>query len=338
MDGPAVGGEVSAGKCHPSIESYVNATGGKYGFVTLAERYGDGRLPRIAVSDSLRAFKRGERRLHFDKALLDRMAATLGSGRQVMLFQNRRGFAPWVECTQCGWVAHCPRCSVTLTYHKLGDRMKCHLCGYSSALPAACPRCGTLAPGLMGFGTEKVEEEVASLFPTARILRLDRDTAASPARYERIVADFERGEADVLVGTQMVTKGFDFPKLGLVGILHADNLLNYPDFRASERAYQTMTQVAGRAGRTDAGGEVVIQTMQPDHPVVRQVQSFDYEGMVRSQLVERSAFGYPPYGKLVVVNLRHRDERLLGAAAAWVAARMRTSSGSGFTGPIARGG
>ena len=168
----------------PSIESYVNATGGKYGFVTLAERYGDGRLPRIAVSDSLRAFKRGERRLHFDKALLDRMAATLGSGRQVMLFQNRRGFAPWVECTQCGWVAHCPRCSVTLTYHKLGDRMKCHLCGYSSALPAACPRCGTPAPGLMGFGTEKVEEEVASLFPTARILRLDRDTAASPARYE----------------------------------------------------------------------------------------------------------------------------------------------------------
>ena len=317
----------------PSIESYVNATGGKYGFVTLAERYGDGRLPRIAVSDSLRAFKRGERRLHFDKALLDRMAATLGSGRQVMLFQNRRGFAPWVECTQCGWVAHCPRCSVTLTYHKLGDRMKCHLCGYSSALPAACPRCGTPAPGLMGFGTEKVEEEVASLFPTARILRLDRDTAASPARYERIVADFERGEADVLVGTQMVTKGFDFPKLGLVGILHADNLLNYPDFRASERAYQTMTQVAGRAGRTDAGGEVVIQTMQPDHPVVRQVQSFDYEGMVRSQLVERSAFGYPPYGKLVVVNLRHRDERLLGAAAAWVAARMRTLFGERVYGP-----
>lgn len=185
----------------------------------------------------------------------------------------------------------------------------------------------------MGFGTEKVEEEVASLFPTARILRLDRDTAASPARYERIVADFERGEADVLVGTQMVTKGFDFPKLGLVGILHADNLLNYPDFRASERAYQTMTQVAGRAGRTDAGGEVVIQTMQPDHPVVRQVQSFDYEGMVRSQLVERSAFGYPPYGKLVVVNLRHRDERLLGAAAAWVAARMRTLFGERVYGP-----
>ena len=185
----------------------------------------------------------------------------------------------------------------------------------------------------MGFGTEKVEEEVASLFPTARILRLDRDTAASPARYDRIVADFERGEADVLVGTQMVTKGFDFPKLGLVGILHADNLLNYPDFRASERAYQTMTQVAGRAGRTDAGGEVVIQTMQPDHPVVRQVQSFDYEGMVRSQLVERSAFGYPPYGKLVVVNLRHRDERLLGAAAAWIAARMRTLFGERVYGP-----
>ena len=319
----------------PSIESYVNATGGKYALVTLAERYGEGRLPHIVVSDSARAFRRGERRLHFDKALLDRMVAALDDGRQVMLFQNRRGFAPWVECPQCGWVAHCPRCSVTLTYHKLGDRLKCHMCGYSSSLPAGCPRCGTPTPKLMGFGTEKVEEEVAALFPSARILRLDRDTATSPARYERIVTDFERGAADVLVGTQMVTKGFDFPDLGLVGILNADNLLNYPDFRASERAYQTMTQVAGRAGRAAAGGEVVIQTMQPDHPVVRQGQTLDYEGMVRTQLAERSVFGYPPYGKLVVVSLRYRDERLLGQAAAWVAARMRSVFGERVYGPHA---
>ena len=319
----------------PSIESYVNARSGKYGYVSLAERYGDARLPHVLVSDSLRAFRRGERKLHFDKALLDRTVAVLDRGRQVMLFQNRRGFAPWVECPQCGWVAHCPRCSVTLTYHRQGDRLRCHMCGYSAALPAACPKCGTPSPGLMGCGTEKVEEEAAALFPAARILRLDRDTASSPSRYERIVNDFDNGRADMLVGTQMVTKGFDFPGLELVGILNADSLLNYPDFRACERAYQTMTQVAGRAGRRGACGEVVIQTMQPDHPVVRQVQAFDYEGMVRSQLAERSVFGYPPYGRLIVVRLRHRDGLLLGQAAEWLAGRMRAVFGDRVFGPHA---
>lgn len=319
----------------PSIESYVNATGGKYGFVTLNERYGDALLPRITISDSLRAFKRGERKLHFDKALLDRMASTLARGRQVMLFQNRRGFAPWVECPQCNWVAKCPRCSVTLTYHKQGGRMQCHVCGYSAAAPAVCPKCGTPSPRMLGLGTEKVEEETAALFPDARILRLDRDTATSPSRYERTVTDFERGAADILVGTQMITKGFDFPGLELVGILNADNMLNFPDFRASERAYQTMTQVAGRAGRSGPNGEVVIQTSQPDHPVIRQVQALDYEGMVKMQLAERSIFGYPPYGRLIKIIMRHSDDRLLNEAASWLAARARELFGSRVFGPHA---
>lgn len=319
----------------PSIESYVNATGGKYGLVSLTERYGAARLPRIVVSDSLNAFKRGERKLHFDKALADRVSSALDRGRQVMLFQNRRGFAPWIECGECGWVAICPRCSVTLTYHKQGDRLKCHLCGYSTALPKTCPKCATPSPKLMGLGTEKVGEEVAALFPSARMVRLDRDTATSPLRYEKIVADFESGAADILIGTQMITKGFDFPRLELVGIMNADSLLNFPDFRACERAYQMMTQVAGRAGRADAAGEVVIQTKQPDNPVIRQVQSLDYEGMVNTQLAERSIFGYPPYGKLIVVKLRHRDDKLLERASEWLAGRMRTVFGERVYGPHA---
>lgn len=319
----------------PSIESYVNATGGKYGLVTLTARYGAAQLPKITISDSLRAFRRGERKLHFDKALLDRAHETLARGKQIMLFQNRRGFAPWVECVECGWVAHCPRCSVTLTYHKQGGRLKCHMCGYSTGVIASCPKCGTPSPKLMGFGTEKIEEEVSVVFPDTRVLRLDRDTATSPARYEKIVYDFERGAADILVGTQMIAKGFDFPGLELVGILNADNLLNYPDFRASERAYQTMTQVAGRAGRADADGEVVIQTMQPGNEVIRQVQVLDYEGMVNSQLAERSVFGYPPYGKLIKVILRHRDERVTEQAALWLAARMRQLFAERVFGPHA---
>ena len=317
----------------PSIESYVNARGGKYGFVRLDERYGEGRLPAVVISDSLRALKRGERKFHFDKALSDRMCRTLAEGRQVMLFQNRRGFAPWIECSQCGWVARCPRCSVTLTYHKKGDRLVCHMCGYAGRLPLVCPECGTPAPAMKGFGTEKVEEDVSAMFPEARVSRLDRDTASSPGRYERIVSEFARGETDVLVGTQMITKGFDFPRLGLVGILNADNLLNYPDFRASERAFQTMTQVVGRAGRSDGGGQAVIQTMQPDHPVIRQVQTADYTGMVDTQLAERSVFGYPPYGKLITVTLRHRDPVFVEQAASWLAAGMRRMFGDRVYGP-----
>lgn len=319
----------------PSIETWVNARGGKYGFVRLTERYGEARLPQVLISDSQRAFRRGERKLHFDKLLSDNLRAVLDRGAQAILFQNRRGFAPWVECEPCGWVARCPRCSVTLTYHKQQRRLECHMCGYGMPLPERCPQCGTPSPQLKGLGTEKIEEEVAALFPTARIMRLDRDTASSPTRYRAIVEAFERGEADVLVGTQMLAKGFDFPQVELVGVLNADNLLNFPDFRAAERAFQLLTQVTGRAGRSNARGVAIIQTSQPDHTVIRQVQTLDYEGMVASQLVERCAFGYPPYGKLIVVALRHRDEVLVAEAAAWLAERMRRLFGKRVFGPHA---
>lgn len=319
----------------PSIESYVNATGGKYGYVRLNERYGDAQLPTVIVSDSTRALKRGERKLHLDKALFDRMTETLEKGKQVMLFQNRRGFSPWVECVQCGWVMHCPRCSVTLTYHKTTNKLLCHTCGWSSPLPAVCPKCSTPSPKLSGFGTEKIEENLSQIFPSARVLRLDRDTATSPKRYEQIISDFACGAADILVGTQMITKGFDFPGVELVGILNADNLLNYPDFRSAERAFQTITQFSGRAGRSSANGEVVIQTTQPDNAVIRQAQLSDYEGMVSEQLAERSAFGYPPFSKLIVISMRHRDQRLLGQAATWFSDRIREVFASRVYGPHA---
>lgn len=319
----------------PSIESYVNATGGKYGYVRLTERYGNAQLPSVIISDSIRALKRGERKLHFDKALKDRMTETLAHGKQVMLFQNRRGFSPWVECSGCGWVMHCPRCSVTLTYHKTTNKLLCHTCGWSSPLPAVCLKCGIPSPKLSGFGTEKIEENITAMFPEARVLRLDRDTATSAKRYGQIVSDFACGAADILVGTQMITKGFDFPGVELVGILNADNLLNYPDFRAAERAFQVITQFSGRAGRKSDCGEVVIQTTQPDNKVIRQAQQSDYEGMVAEQLAERSAFGYPPYGKLIVVTLRHHDERLLAQAGSWFAARMREVFSDRVYGPHA---
>lgn len=319
----------------PSIETWVNARGGKYGFVKLTERYGEARLPQVLISDSQRAFRRGERRQHFDKLLLDSLGAVLERGAQAILFQNRRGFAPWVACEPCGWVARCPRCSVTLTYHKQRQRLECHMCGYVMPLPHQCPQCGAPSPQLMGLGTEKIEEEVAALFPAARILRLDRDTASSPSRYRAIVETFERGEADILVGTQMLAKGFDFPRVELVGVLNADSLLNFPDFRAAERAFQLLTQVTGRAGRANARGEAIIQTSQPEHPVLRQVQTLDYEGMVVAQLAERSLFGYPPYGKLLVVTLRHRDATLVAEAAAWLAAQMRRQFAKRVFGPHA---
>lgn len=323
------------GSATPSIESYVNAKNGKYGYVTLPERYGSGCLPQITVSDTLRAVKRGERNSHFNKDMLDKMEEALQAGRQVMLFQNRRGFSPYVECDDCGWAAQCPHCNVTLTLHKGAGELRCHYCGYRTPVPPRCPSCKSGQPAPKGFGTEKVEEELERLFPAARIARLDRDTAQSPRSYERIIDDFARRRTDILVGTQMITKGFDFSGVSLVGVLNADNLLNYPDFRVGERAFQLLTQVAGRAGRDDDAGEVVIQTSQPQHPVIRFVVEDDYEGMVSSQLAERSIFLYPPYGRLIALTLRHSDRDLLWRGAETLAAALRKVFGRRVLGPEA---
>ena len=328
------GGRTLLGSATPSLETWLNAEGGKYGRAVLAERYGDARPPEILVSDTIRAAKRGERHAHFNKLLLDKMEETLGRGEQVMLFQNRRGFSPYVECSQCGWTARCPHCNVTLTYHKGGARLVCHYCGYTAPVPAKCPSCEVTEVLPRGFGTEKVEEEIARLFPEARVARLDRDSVTSERAFNAIISDFEARKTDILVGTQMITKGFDFGGVSLVGILNADNLLNNPDFRAAERAFQLMLQVAGRAGRRSDGGEVVIQTSEPGHPVIRQVVAGDFAGMARMQLSERKAFFYPPYARLTSLTLRHRDVALLRRGVTELAARLRVRFGRRVLGPM----
>lgn len=330
-----IGCRTLLGSATPSLESYLNARSGKYGHVVLTERYGGSMPPQILLSDTLRAVKRGERRTHFNKLLLDRMAETLSGGGQTMLFQNRRGFAPYVECRECGWTARCPRCNVSLTLHKADGRMVCHYCGHAEPIPGKCPRCRAAEPAPMGFGTEKVEQEIARHFPQARIERLDRDSATSERAFRRIVETFARGEADILVGTQMITKGFDFGGVELVGVLNADNLLNDPDFRSAERAFQLLTQVAGRAGRRQTPGTVVIQTSEPEHPLLQQVLAGDYEAMARCQLAERKTFFYPPYARLVRITLLHRDPVPVRRAANTLAALLRERFGRRVLGPAA---
>ncbi|MDE7123308.1 MAG: primosomal protein N', partial [Alistipes sp.] len=323
------------GSATPSLETWLNARTGKYGRAVLGERYGAAQPPELLLSDTLRAAKRGERRGHFNKLLLDRIGETLDRGEQTMLFQNRRGFAPYVSCTECGWTARCPECNVTLTYHKARRQLECHYCGHAEAVPARCPACEVAEPVPMGFGTEKIAEQIAELFPRARVARLDRDSATSERAFSATVADFAARRTDILVGTQMIAKGFDFEGVSLVGVLNADNLLNNPDFRAAERAFQLLTHVAGRAGRREVPGEVVIQTSDPGNRVIRQVVAGDYEAMACAELAERQAFFYPPYARLVALTLRHRDPALLRRGAGELAQRLRLRFGRRVLGPIA---
>ena len=323
------------GSATPSLESWLNARSGKYAYAFLGERYGEAHPPEILLSDTLRAARRGERRSHFNQLLLDRIGETLARGGQVMLFQNRRGFAPYVACAACGWTPRCPECNVTLTYHKAGARLVCHYCGHTEPLPAECPVCHGAAPVPMGFGTEKIEEEIARLFPGVRVARLDRDSVTSERAYREILADFAGHRTDLLVGTQMIAKGLDFDGVELVGVLNADNLLHNPDFRASERAFQLLVQVAGRAGRRAEPGVVVIQTAEPGHPLLQQVVKGDYEAMALGQLAEREAFFYPPYARLIALTLRHRDAALLRDGTLRLAARLRARFGRRLLGPMA---
>lgn len=325
---------VVLGSATPSLESYLNATSGKYAYVELTERWGDAVLPEVVISDTLRAVKRNERRTHFNLDLLQSMRLSLEAGEQAILFQNRRGYAPYIQCRTCGYSPRCPHCNVTLTRHKATNRMECHYCGYTMPAPQVCPNCEVQDMALMGFGTEKVVEEISRLMPEARIERLDGDTSTSERAFKQIVHRFESGEADILVGTQIVTKGFDFGGVTTVGILNADNLLTMPDFRASERAFQLMMQVAGRAGRRNDRGRVVIQTSQPSHPVIRFVAAGDYHAMARAELMERSAFGYPPYSHLVRLTLRHEDYNLLRYASHCLAEAMRKKFGGRVIGPV----
>ena len=333
--GKIYGAKVVLGSATPSLESYVNALSGKYQYVELNERWGDALLPEIVVSDTLRAVKRGERKTHFNLELLNSISDSLADGKQVILFQNRRGYAPYIQCRTCGYSPRCPHCNVTLTQHNTSSRMECHYCGYSEPRRHVCPNCDTQDISPMGFGTERVEEEISRLFPEARVARLDGDTSSSESSFRRIVREFEIGETDILVGTQILGKGFDFGGVTTVGILNADNLLSAPDFRAAERAFQLMTQVAGRAGRREERGRVVVQTSLPNHPVIREVALGDYRAMALVELREREAFGYPPYSHLVRLLLRHGDNEQLRKTSDFVARLMRQKFGARVLGPVA---
>ena len=326
------GAKCVLGSATPSLESYANYLSGKYAYTRLIERYGGVEMPDIVISDTVRNVKRNERKLHFNKELLDGIAERLENNEQIILFQNRRGYSPYLECPSCGWTARCPHCNVTLSDHRQKGRMVCHYCGYSEQTQLYCPNCKTTELKPMGFGTERVEEAVAELFPEARVLRLDGDTATSSAAYNRIIGAFARHEADILVGTQIVSKGLDFADVTLIGILNGDNLLASPDFRAEERAWQMIMQVAGRAGRRDKRGEVIIQTAEPTHSIYATIG--DYDGVATRLLAERKQFGYPPFVRIVKIAMRNANQTLLVEASLRLAEQLRNRFGRRVLGPV----
>lgn len=329
------GGKILLGSATPSIESFINANNGRYGYVELTSRYGDSMTPQI-IPVNIRELKRKKimKNPIISPILAEKMQKALEQGEQVILFQNRRGFAPLVECKDCGWVPRCVNCDVSMTYHKYQNRLVCHYCGYSISLPAKCPECAGEEFRMMGFGTEKVEEEVQILFPDKKVQRMDLDTARSRTAYERIFDDFEKGKTQILIGTQMVSKGLDFSHVGVVGILNADMLMNYPDFRAHERAFQLMVQVSGRAGRRDRQGVVILQTSQTDHPLVNMVANYAYKEMVAWQLSERNLFHYPPYYRLIVLVMRSKNETRLDELSRIFAEKLRAGLADRVLGPV----
>lgn len=327
------GAKALLGTATPSIETWHNAVTGKYGLVELTERYREMQLPEIIPVDIKELYRKKRMNGLFSPLLLQCVREALEQHEQAILFQNRRGFAPMVECRTCGWVPRCANCDVSLTYHKGLNQLTCHYCGAVYRLPLQCPACGGTDLRHRGFGTEKIEDDIRALFPQARVARMDLDTTRSRTSYERIIADFEQQRTDILIGTQMVSKGLDFDHVSVVGILNADSMLSYPDFRAYERAFQLMAQVAGRAGRKNKRGRVVLQTRSIEHPIIGQVMHNDYAGMVATQLAERKLFRYPPYYRLIYVYLKHRNESQLEQAAQAMGDCLRALFGNRVLGP-----
>ena len=325
--------KVLLGTATPSLESYHNAMTGKYGLVELKERYQGIELPEIQVVDTADLQHRKMMHGPFSPLLLTRMREALERGEQVILFQNRRGFAPVVECRQCGWVPTCQHCDVSLTYHRQLNQSTCHYCGYTYRIPTECPCCGSTNLRSRGYGTEKIEEQVHEMFPDARIARMDLDTTRTRNAYERIISDFSAGRTNILIGTQMISKGLDFEKVSVVGIINADSMLNYPDFRAYEHAFMMMAQVSGRAGRKGKRGLVILQTKQKEVSVIDQVVRNDYTSLYKELIAERQAFRYPPYFRLIYVFLRHRQENIVETAAVEMGARLRQWFGGRVLGP-----
>jgi len=299
------------GSASPSIESYNNAINGKYGLTELNERFGLIKLPSIILANTREAYRKKLMVSHFTPELLQSMDDALAKEEQIILFQNRRGFSPYIECSECGWIPVCFQCAVNLTYHKGISKLVCHYCGYTTDMPSKCGNCNSTGMVTRGFGTEKIEDEIKIVFPAARVARMDQDTTRNKNSFKKIIKAFEDRRIDILIGTQMISKGLDFENLTVVGILNADNLLNYPDFRAHERSFQLMEQVSGRAGRRQKQGKVVIQTSDPSNKIIRLVLRHDYINMFKMQAGERMTFNYPPFSRMVKISIRHRDRAQL---------------------------
>lgn len=325
--------KVILGTATPSLESFFNAKSGKYQFLSMPERFGGIELPEMVVVNLRDELKKQKMQSHFSSVLMEEMKAALGRGEQIILFKNRRGYAPTMRCTACDWHSGCINCDVSLTYHKHFNKLRCHYCGYQTALPSDCPACGSKELSIQGYGTEKIEDELQIFLPDIKIGRLDFDTVKGKDSHARIINDFEEQRTQVLIGTQMVTKGLDFDNVAIVGILSADHLFQFPDFRATERAFQLMLQVSGRAGRKNKRGKVIIQAFNPGHPVIREVLNNDYDAFFTRESMERREFQYPPYHRLIKITLKHRSPQLLNEAAKAYAKAMREQLGGQIIGP-----
>lgn len=327
------GAKTLLGSATPSIETYHKATTGKFGFVQLLERYEGVTLPQIKVEDMTIARKRYMTQGSFAQSTIALSRNALKEGNQIIIFHNRRGFAPMARCKQCAWIPKCEHCDVSLTYHRHLNQLVCHYCGATYPLPTLCPSCKEPAVEILGYGTERVEEEVANLFPEYRILRMDLDTTRNKDSYENIIDDFSNRKSDILVGTQMVTKGLDFGGVSLVDVLNADKIINFPDFRSSERAFNMLEQVAGRAGRRNTQGTVIVQTANPTHPVIEYLKSHDYIGFFNHEIEERRLFNYPPFTRVIYIYLKHRDSEAISEIATIYASRLRQLFGNRVFGP-----
>ncbi len=327
------GAKVLLGTATPSLETYFNAVKNKYGLVKMEQRFGGLELPRFVFSNTAVEAKQRKMQAHFSSLLLEELKLALGRGEQAILFQNRRGYAPYLECSTCDWTADCENCDVSLTYHKSANNLRCHYCGHGSVVPKICPACGGNQIIIKGFGTEKIEDEIKIYFPDANIGRMDMDTVKSRNAHAQLINDFEERRIDILVGTQMVTKGLDFDNVALVGVLNADQLLHFPDFRSGERAFQLLTQVAGRAGRKHKQGQVFIQGANPTHPVLREVMSSAFQAFFKREMTERRDFMYPPFYRLIKITLRHKKPEVVNEAARVYANELKKILGKRVIGP-----
>jgi len=325
--------KVLLGSATPSIETYYNAQTAKYGLVALKERFGNGQMPVVELVDLKDSYFRKRMKGHFSDMLIEEISTALSLGDQVILFQNRRGFSPVIECMTCGHIPQCPQCDVSLTYHKFKNQLRCHYCGYAMGKPTNCHSCSSIDLTTKGFGTEQIELELLSLFPNAKCGRMDQDTTRGKYGFEKIIDSFKNQEIDILVGTQMLAKGLDFDNVSLVGIMNADTMLYHPDFRAFERSFQMMTQVAGRSGRAEKQGKVIIQTYNPLHNTIQQVTRNDFEGMYKEQLYDRQIYKYPPYYRLIKITLKHHDFDKLKEGAMWLYQVMSQSLAMPVLGP-----